>query len=263
MTVIRPEDAEQAIKRITEQPEVITTTPPPDTSVKLPGGFRPIGESRTIREAEVRELTGADEEAISRTKSFSKMINTILLRGVESVGKAPVDNALFEDMLAGDRDALLIAIRSVTFGQYVVTTRVCPHCGKTEEFEIDLKSAPTTVLDDDIPQSWTIKCKVGDVKVSFPTGTSYTKIMDASDDGKTQSELNTILLAECLLSVDGNPSTGLETARSLSVSDRTKILGEIMDKNPGPKLGEVTSNCPSCGEQSFTPLSIADLFRFS
>jgi hypothetical protein len=54
---------------------------------------------------------------------------------------------------------------------------------------------------------------------------------------------------------------GAHTALSLTMSDRTKIIEEILKRNPGPRLGEVTKLCKACGESISTPLSLLDLFQ--
>ena len=45
------------------------------------------------------------------------------------------------------------------------------------------------------------------------------------------------------------------------MADREKLIAEIVEKNPGPRLGEVKKACQACGEDMETPLSLAALFR--
>jgi hypothetical protein len=45
------------------------------------------------------------------------------------------------------------------------------------------------------------------------------------------------------------------------MADRTKIVDEIIKRNPGPRLGEVKKACQACGEDILLPLSLLDLFR--
>ena len=66
-------------KALTETPQekAPQIVPPSDTSVDLPGGYiNAAGE--VIRGAEVRELNGRDEEAISRASTLGKALMTIL-----------------------------------------------------------------------------------------------------------------------------------------------------------------------------------------
>jgi hypothetical protein len=78
---------------------------------------------------------------------------------------------------------------------------------------------------------------------------------------KTAAEVNTILLSGCITSINGAPSVGARTALSLGMADRNKIIDEILNRNPGPRLGEVKKTCQACGEDIPLPLSLTDLFR--
>jgi len=78
---------------------------------------------------------------------------------------------------------------------------------------------------------------------------------------KTSAEINTLLLSGCIVSIDGVPSVGASTALALSMADRNAILDSIIDRNPGPRLGEVKKACKACGEDIQLPLSLVDLFR--
>ena len=81
-------------------------------------------------------------------------------------------------------------------------------------------------------------------------------------DGKTTAELVTLTLAGCLISINGDLSLGESTALSLGVVDRENIIKELAERNPGPRLGEVSKTCETCGGQLFIPLSLVDFFRF-
>jgi hypothetical protein len=83
--------------------------------------------------------------------------------------------------------------------------------------------------------------------------------MDNAD--KTAAEINTLLLAGCVISVDGAPSMGAHTVLSLGMTDRANLVDEIIDNNPGPRLGEVKKACRACGESMNLPLSLLDLFQ--
>ena len=54
---------------------------------------------------------------------------------------------------------------------------------------------------------------------------------------------------------------GASTVLNLGMQDRSKIVEEIINRNPGPRLGEVKKTCKACGEDIALPLSLVDLFR--
>lgn len=239
----------------------IKTVAPSNSSVILPGGFI-AQDGSLIKYAEVRELNGMDEEAVSKSGTPGKALAAMLQRGVISIGANPVDKADLDQLLSGDRDALLIGIRRVTFGDTIEFEMSCPHCGTELELSVDLnKDIPIKTLEDPInDRTFTYMSKKhGAIVASLPTGLVQKKLIENSD--KTSSELNTILLAGCVKSVNGEPSIGATTALTLGMADRENIIKEIFDRTPGPRLGEVTTTCEACGEELSTPLSLADLFR--
>jgi hypothetical protein len=113
-------------------------TLPPDTSVTLPGGLLdPI--LGIVNTAEVRELNGADEEAVAKVNDVPKSLMVILERGTVKIGDEKATKADLDALLAGDRETLLLAIRKVTFGSEIkLGPGECPECGEEQTFNIDL-----------------------------------------------------------------------------------------------------------------------------
>jgi hypothetical protein len=242
-----------------EEPVEVTTVAPSDNEVILPGGYVSPG-GILAKTAEVRELTGADEEAISRAGSLGKSLTTILQRGVVAIGEEPVGKHTLDDMLSGDRDALLLAIRQATFGTNVEYRAICA-CGEDQVVDIDLsKDVPIKELDNPIQDRlWTTKTKAGEVVLALPNGSTQKQLVEGLD--KTTAELGTVLLAGCVQSIDGKISVGSSSVLNLGMADREKLIAEIVEKNPGPRLGEVKKACQACGEDIETPLSLTALFR--
>jgi len=243
-----------------EEPEqVIETKAPPGPEVELPGGF--IDKGGLVTTVEVRELTGVDEEAIAKASNTGKALNVLLQRGLVKIGSRPATQEDLDLFLSGDRDAVLIGIRRITFGETLDVTASCPNCGVKQAVSIDLEDdIPVTTLKDPVAdRTWQIKLKKNVVTVSLPTGITQRRLMENSD--KTSAELSTILLSGCVQTVNGAPSLGASTVLNLGIADRAQIVDEIMARTPGPRLGEVSKVCKACGEGIPLPLSLVDLFR--
>jgi hypothetical protein len=250
----------QFAKKAMEEPEaVITSRAPSETSVDLPGGY--IKNSTVIKTAEVRELNGADEEAIAKAGSRAKALHVLLQRGLVKLGADEVTKEDLDNLLSGDRDAILLGTRKVTFGEEMPLNVRCFTCNEDQEVVLNLtEDVPVVKLEDPIEgRAWFVNTKNGQVGVALPTGLVQKKLMDNAD--KTAAEINTLLLSGCVLSVNGVPSMGAHTVLSLGMIDRSKIVDEIIEKNPGPRLGEVSKACKACGEDISLPLSLLDLFR--
>ena len=250
--------AQQAMQEpVTE----VVTKSPTNPIVKLPAGFiNSAGE--LITTAEVKELTGADEEAIAKIGSTAKSLNLLLQRGLLKLGDKEATKDDLDSLLSADRDAILLGIRKVTFGTEVKLTTKCLGCNTFDEHtmvnlddDIEVKFLADPIAD----RTWEVQSSKGVIRLGLPNGITQKKIMDNLD--KTAAEINTLLLAGCILSVDGAPAMGTPTALSLGMSDRANIIKDILDRNPGPRLGEVTKVCKACGEEMALPLSLLDLFR--
>ena len=248
--------AQQAME---EPAQTIETKAPPGPEVELPGGF--IDGGTLVTTVEVRELNGMDEEAIAKASNTGKALNTLLQRGLVKIGSRPATTDDLDLLLSGDRDAILIGIRRITFGKTLDTTVFCPSCNAKQDVSIDLKDdIPMSKLEDPIAdRAWHIKTKNGVVAVALPTGITQKRLMENSD--KTSAELSTILLSGCVQSVNGEPSLGASTVLNLGIAVRAQIVDEIMARTPGPRLGEVSKVCKACGESMSLPLSLVDLFR--
>jgi hypothetical protein len=256
-----PSTFAQLAEEVTNPQVEVKTVAPSNSDVILPGGFI-AKDGSLIKYAEVRELTGIDEEAVSKAGTPGKALAAMLQRGVVSIGTNAVDKSDLDQLLSGDRDALLIGIRRVTFGDEIEFGVTCPHCRSDLEIVVNLiDDVPTKTLDDPInDRTFTyVSKKNGAIVVGLPTGAIQKKLIENND--KNGSELNTILLAGCIKSVNGEPAIGATTALNLGMADREAIINELLARTPGPRLGEVKTTCEACGEDVATPLSLADLFR--
>lgn len=232
----------------------------PDNHVALPGGYLSLDDG-LITEAEVRELTGEDEEVLSRLTSPGKMLITILERAVTRIGSKKPDRKMLDGLLTGDRDMLLLAIRRVTFGNEVTYTTTCDVCSESCEFLIDLsKDIPVRNLESQSDRVFLVECKAGIVEVTLPNGATQRELMQANE--KTIAEINSILLSGCVQEINGMPSMGLSTVKKLGIMDREKITREIGDRVPGPRFNDVKKECPKCGSEATLQMSLASLFLF-
>jgi hypothetical protein len=241
-------------------PEVVIPSLP-DTTVTLSAGLIDPFEGTVSTTAEVRELNGADEEAIAKLSDPGKALLAILERATVSVGGQPATKQILGSLLAGDREALLLAIRKATFGSEVEVTTVCDKCPELQTFKIDLeKDVEVKKLDDPLrDRRFTVELKAGLAKVNLPTGDVQTQIINATD--KNSAELDTMLLVACVTEIGDQPVLSPNRIRTLGITDRRLLLDEIASRNPGPQLSEIKKACGTCGQEVYLPLTLAELFR--
>ena len=248
-------------QKVMEEPEAkIVTRAPSDNTVTLHGGYI-AADGSIVKTAEVKELTGEDEEIVAKTGTAAKALNMLLERGLVKVGGEVATKQHLDAMLSGDRDSILIGIRVVTFGKDLVVNAKCGNCQQLQEFTIDLvDDVPVRELKNPLSErEWEMDTKLGKATIALPNGIVQRKLMDNIE--KTSAEINTLILSGCITSINGSPTFGASTALALSMSDRSKIVDEIIRRNPGPRLGEVSKACQACGEGVPLPLSLTDLFR--
>ena len=245
--------------RAPETPTVIA--PPLDTVFELPGGFvNYTGE--VLREVEVRELTGKDEEALAKASSLAKLLNTALLRGIVRVGSEKPDESLVNSLYSGDRDYILMRIYTTTFGSDLETTRYCTACNTNVDLKFDLLEKVVVKkigLEDAL---FTVETSRGTAVVSLPTGYAQTAML--ADQSRTLAELKTVLLENTVKKI-GEQDLILDkhgAVLRLTIRDRRAIDKELAERQFGPQLQDIKVECPNCGTDMEVPLSTAGLFQF-
>lgn len=236
----------------------------PDTEVSLALGLYNAGEYHT--DAEVRELTGADEEMLAKFKTEMATFATAIALGTVRIGPVELEGktlaerkAILNSLLIGDRDKLFLEIVRVTFGNKKTISFKCGTCG--EEQETDL------LLSEDFPQAEgdvsaktfsQVTSKGDSVEFRLVTGEDQDEVLDKP---VSSAEANTLMLSRCITKVNGNMVVDpLQYARSLGMKDRSELLNALADKQPSITLVLVTE-CAACGEEVPLSVSWGTIFR--
>lgn len=251
----------QAMEERPEPKPEVHIISPSDTVVTLPGGYiNAAGE--VITEAEVRELNGNDEEAISRSSNIGKAILTILNRGTVRVGNEKVTDQILDQMLSGDRDMLILGIFKATFGKEAELEAYCDGCKNFKTVAVDLDTdIKVKVLPDPInDRVFTVQGRKNVFTVQLPTGIAQKEMINNSD--KTTAELNTIMLENSVLKIDNSPVLSKLQVQNLGLTDRKKIIDEINGRLCGPQFDSISVTCPDCESEVPVPINLGTLFRF-
>lgn len=251
----------QALSAQETQKEPALVIPPSDNLVTLPGGYvTDAGE--VIKTAEVRELTGRDEELIARSTNSGRTFNTILTCGVVKIGNIPADEKVLDELLSGDRDALMVGIYKATFGAVNASSAFCRGCGEMKETEINVDEdvVNKTLTDPLADRVFNVQGKENDYKVVLPNGATQKEL--ALNLEKSLPELTTILLQGTVMEINGRPVVSKNQIQGLGLTDRRILSEEIAKRNPGPQFSTVTIECPDCGGEVAVPINLGTLFRF-
>lgn len=243
--------------------------------VNLPGGLK-VGQD-FVTTVHVKELDGNAEEALSRAGlpdprtgqvNTFHYLNTLLEQGTVKVGDASPEESkgLLRKLLVGDRDAVLLGIRVITYGKDLeIPQWECPQCGDLSDLVIDLYTDVTVKTLNGNDASFEVKLNKGAVaSVRLPNGEDQQAMSE--NPKATQAERNTVTLQRCVSTiVDGEGRThsmaGFPSlARDMTIPDRRKILKEISDRQPGPQFQDVKLTHAACGNEVSLSLGIGDLF---
>jgi hypothetical protein len=204
--------------------------------------------------AEVRELTGADEEYLAAVEAKSDLVyaeymTALLKRAVISIDDVSVQEhpEVIDQLIISDRDLLFIGIIKATYGREREFTTRCPSCREQNNVVLN--------VDDDFPvqtptvnlqKPLEIKLKSGyKVKLRMPNG------VDSAYVGKQSTSIasqNTMMIARCSVWEDGKKPDDLEEwAKSLGIADRSKLIKALTGVKAGPKMEGVNVQCAHCG----------------
>lgn len=236
---------------------------PGENQVTLERGI--LRDGTWHRDAEVRELNGYDEEALAAVGAGNapqKVIETLLARGVVSVGGEPMSRKLAGELLIGDRELLIMAIRRATFGDTLTFEQLpCSHCSELLDLTVPLGAIPFVHLDDPERTEYEVPLRKGvTAVVRMPTGDDQEVVFAVRDNRAKQ---DSAILSRCVLRLVQADGTEVPRppAQTLSWADRQAILQFLVDTQPGPRLAEFTFTHDTCGEEVSLPINLAVLFR--
>lgn len=221
-----------------------------DTTVELVRGLLNHDTGAWERNAEVRELTGYDEEKIALLEgrkgiTYIEYFTEILKMGVVSIGSLDFKNRLNE-LTVGDRNILFLSIVRATYGRERTFDRNCDECSQPNTVTIDLYDDFTNQTPNFDP--------TGTIKVTLRDGTVHEMRPPTAEDtlavGKkdTSGPVQTsAMIARCSIWRGNAPDNAEVWARSLSMSDRNALVKALMDLKIGPKMDEVSATCAHCG----------------
>jgi len=243
--------------------------------VKLPGGL--VRGENVYRTAQVRELTGEHEEKIYRallSQNPAHIRSVILECGLVRIGDLNESESrkLLPSLLIGDRDAIVLGIRNMTYDDSVdVSEWKCPECMEPMDLHLDLYEDIEVKKLTDPAKEVTFDValrKGGKAVVKLPTGADQLVVGESTD--RTGAERNSILLQQCVIEVDKPDGKGGEAkimiaampgyVKSLGMKDRRTILEEIVKRQPGPQYQDIKITHDSCGKEVSLALDLVDLF---
>jgi len=218
---------------------------------------------------EIRPMTAREEDILTSKALLKK--GTVITELIKSCLVERSFNVL--DLLSGDRNALMVAIRVTGYGVEYSAELECPECGVKSQHDFDLGSLPIKRLEIEpvIPGVNLFEFKLPYsgkvVKFKFMTGRDEEEMMQLGEKQKKLglgSEANvTTSLLYSIVSIDGveDRSKISNFVKMMPARDSLALRNYVRDNEPGITMKQETS-CKSCGhsEEVSMPLGVTFLW---
>jgi len=218
-------------------------------TVALPGGL--IVGDRRLDHAELRPLSGREEEWLARHRGLpsARAVTWLLGACLIAIGEEAVSEALVRNLLVGDRDYLILALRKMTLGDRFQGVLPCPACTALMDIgfaadDVPVESRPQTA-------AWyalelgTAGAPPRTVRFRLPTGADQEAVLDLDAGAAADA-----LLERCLANDAGAPLTSAQREAVIAEMDRL-----------APQLNiELDLTCPECGHAFVAPFDLAAFF---
>lgn len=218
---------------------------------------------------EIRPMTAREEDILTSKALLKK--GTVISELIKSCLVERSFNSL--DLLSGDRNALMVAIRVTGYGPEYSAELECTECGVKTQRDFDLGSLPIKRLDIDpvIPGTNMFDFKLPYsgkvVKFKFMTGRDEEEMMQLGEKQKklglgSESNVTTSLLYS-IISIDGIDDRSKITnfIKLMPARDSLALRNYMRDNEPGIVMKQ-ESSCGSCGhtEEVSMPLGVTFLW---
>lgn len=242
----------------------------PVETVPLPSGGKcydqdhPLHGKETV---EIRAMTAREEDILTSKALIKK--GTVISHLIKS---CMIDKRVDPDtLLAGDRNALMVALRVTGYGAEYKVEVDCPACSERSKHSFNLGELPIKTLDiDPIAEGQNVfetALPVTKAKIRFKllTGHDEQEIMTISERRKKQGQraenLVTQRLKYAIVSANGiNDKTKLDMMVNNLPARDSLFLRKFIDNNePGIEM-KSWMDCPSCLEHSEVRLPLGAAF---
>lgn len=247
----------------------------PLESVPLPSSGKVYSQSSTLYNAEVveiRPMTTREEDILTSRALLKK--GTVI---TELIKSCLVDRSINpHDLLSGDRNALMVAIRITGYGPDYKTEIECAECTTKSPHEFNLGDLPIRRLGIEPTTAglnlfeFTLPKSRKNVKFRFLTGRDEEEIVTLGEKQKKlglsiESNITTNLM-HSIVSIEGieDRSKIANFIKHMPARDSLALRNYMKDNEPGIIMKQETS-CPSCGHAAevMMPLSVNFLWPSS
>jgi len=206
---------------------------------------------------DIRAMTAREEDILTSRALIKK--GTVI---TELIKSCLTDKRIqVQDMIAGDRNAIMVALRITGYGADYNVEADCPNCSVRSKQQFDLSEMPIKRLDIEPvskgQNTFEFKLPVTKKTVHFKflTGRDEEEIATIQERAKKQGALAdnivTTRLQYSIISIDGKTDRGSVNGfiRNMPARDSMSLRKYIEAHEPGIEM-RGNFDCTSCGEQN-------------
>jgi len=242
----------------------VDAVPIPSLGVIYPYGT-PLHKAETV---EIRSMTAREEDILTSRALIKK--GTVISQLLKS---CIVDKSVdVESMIAGDRNAVMIALRITGYGAEYPCEISCPECNETNRQDFNLAGLPiknlsiSPIVEGANLFDFVLPMTKKRVVFKFLTGLDETEISQEADRRKKKlgveiESLVTSRLISTIVEIDGIKDRNKisQFVRSMPAGDSRALRKYMDDNEPGIEM-KSWMTCSSCGEESEVRLPMGASF---
>jgi rubredoxin len=217
---------------------------------ELPCGYLVEDTNELIREVQLREIKGREEDMLNSSKVPGERKLSALLAGcIERIGSITHKGqiaTIVDEMMTGDRVFLLFCLRRVSLGDDLPLREDCPKCGANNFYVIDTSDLEVKKMKDPYRRTFDAELPSG-LTARFRVGIGKDEIARAKMKVRNKNEQLSAAILMRLELLNGEPPT-LQAVADLGLRDRQYLRKQFEEVEGGIDL-EVDLDCPSCGHE--------------
>jgi len=234
----------------------------PTEIISLPskGKVYPEGNPLSSGTIEMKYMTAREEDILTSQNLIKQGV--VLDRLMQSMIVSPIN---FNDLVIGDKNAIMVAARILGYGKDYEIKFECPKCDAENDIHIDLTQLPETVIPEDV-----IMPTPGQFEFNLPQSkrTITFKLLNTGDDKRISKEIElankankntefvdkelTTRLKTIIVSVDGNTDKKFIAnfvENELFAADSRALRTYMKNITPDIKFQINNFTCTSCDHE--------------
>ncbi|MBV6625819.1 MAG: phage baseplate protein [Rivularia sp. (in: Bacteria)] len=139
----------------------------------------------------------------------------------------------------GQRDAYLLTLREITFGQKMNCLAECPNCGDRLEFDINIPDIRVAQISSPKVEKYNLHAEGVELQFRLPNSQDLAAIVGYKD----VNQANSVLMQRCILQASNNDNS--LAYNDLSATVINQVVQQMAERDPQAEV-LLNLSCPAC-----------------